>query len=162
MNQHRWIGWVVGTALVGSGLLAPPATAQTNQSDITGGNVWTNPVPTNQSDITGGNIFNNIAPLFDEDGALDPEILSEARRLSQALDAAAARCCDAAAPVGPRRFARGPGDPNAVCNSPDCPEFNRLVEETRVFLGDVNRSPRSTSQSDSEPDVVNVSIVEFD
>ncbi|HEY9796254.1 MAG TPA: hypothetical protein V6D30_11495 [Leptolyngbyaceae cyanobacterium] len=124
MYRRKWIGWLIGTSLVSSGLSTLPASA----------------VPPNQSDITGTNIWNNTAPIFENGGELSPEILNNARRLSQELEDASAGCCNASAPVEPRRFARRPGNPNEVCLSPDCQRLDSLVEETRVFLDDVNRS----------------------
>jgi len=117
MYRRKWIGWLIGTSLVSSGLSTLPASA----------------VPPNQSDITGTNIWNNTAPIFENGGELSPEILNNARRLSQELEDASAGCCNASAPVvEPRRFARSLG--------PDCQRLDSLVEETRVFLDDVNRS----------------------
>ncbi|MEQ8752837.1 MAG: hypothetical protein RID09_04860 [Coleofasciculus sp. G1-WW12-02] len=122
MKVRQWMGWTITTVLMGSGLIAMSANAQ----------------PPNQSDITGTNIWNNTAPIFDQDGKLDPAILENARRLDQALEEASERCCDAVAPVRPRRFAREPGNPNPACA--DCLELNRLVEETEIFLDEVNRT----------------------
>ena len=120
MYKQKWISFVL---LVGSGLLALPATAQvTNQSDITGTNVWTNPVP-----------------VFRNNGQLKQEILDNARQLDQRLGEASNRCCNAPAPTGPRRFARGQRDPNEVCINPDCQQLNGLMDQTKVFLGEVNR-----------------------
>lgn len=119
MNKNKWLMLL----LVGSGFVALPVTAQVpNQSDITGTNVWNNPVP-----------------IFRNNGQLKPEILDNARRLDQELGNTSNRCCNAPLPTGPRRFARGPRDPNEVCISPDCEQLNSLVGETKVFLGDVNR-----------------------
>lgn len=124
MDTKKWIAWVIGTSLVSSGLLTLPANAQ----------------PPNQSDITGTNIWNNTAPIFESEGKLKPEILNNARRLSQELDNASDSCCNAPPPVGPRRFARGPADPNEVCISPGCQQLNSVVSETKEFLNEVNRS----------------------
>jgi hypothetical protein len=123
MNSKKWIGLVIGTSLVSSGLLALPAKA----GDIT------------QSDNTGTNIWNNTAPIFQNDGRLSPEILDNARRLSEDLGKTTNLCCNAP-PPGPRRFARGPADPNEVCINPDCQKLSSVVEETKVFLNDVNRT----------------------
>lgn len=109
--------------LVSSGFMALPAVAQVpNQSDITGTNVWNNPVP-----------------LFRNDGQLKPEVLDNARSLDQQLGNASNRCCNAPAPASPRRFVRGQRDPNEVCISPDCQQLNSLMDQTKIFLGDVNR-----------------------
>ena len=121
MKVRQWINWTLTTLVMGSGLMATSANAQ----------------PPNQSDITGTNIWNNTAPIFDQDGTLDPAIVENARRLDQALEEASERCCNAVQPVSPRRFAREPGNPNPACA--DCLELNRLVEETERFLDEVNR-----------------------
>lgn len=118
------MSWLIGTSLVSSGLSILPAHA----------------VPPNQSDITGTNVWNNTAPIFENGSELSPEILNNARRLSQELEDASASCCNASAPVEPRRFARRPGNTNEACSSPDCQRLDNLVEETKVFLDDVNRS----------------------
>lgn len=123
MHKWKWMGWIIGTSLVSSGLIALPANA----------------MPPNQSDITGTNIWNNTAPIFENGGKLSPEILNNARRLAQELADASDRCRNATPPTGSRRFARGSGNPNQVCLSPDCQQLNSLVEQTRTFLSDVNR-----------------------
>jgi hypothetical protein len=124
MQTKKWLGLAIASSLVGSGLMALPASAQQAP---------------NQSDITGTNIWNNTAPIFRNDGKLSPEILGNADRLSEKLGDAGNRCCNAPPPTGPRRFARGSADPNEVCISPDCQQLNSVVEETKAFLGDVNR-----------------------
>ncbi len=124
MQKWTWMSWVIGTSLVGSGLIPLPAKA----------------IPPNQSDITGGNIWNNTAPIFQNGSQLSPEIINNARRLDRELTSVSERCLNAAAPTGPRRFARGSANPNEVCISPDCQNLNSLVEETKVFLSEVNRS----------------------
>ncbi|MEQ9372991.1 MAG: hypothetical protein RIG63_28815 [Coleofasciculus chthonoplastes F3-SA18-01] len=122
MKVKQRIVWTITTLVMGTGLIATSTNAQ----------------PPNQSDITGTNIWNNTAPIFDQDGELDPAILENARRLDQALEDAAEGCCDAVQPEAPRRFAREPGNPNPACA--DCLELNRLVEETEIFLDEVNRT----------------------
>jgi len=124
MERRKWISWVVGTSLVSSGWFTLPVGA----------------VPPNQSDITGTNIWNNTAPILENNGQLNPEMLNQAQRLSQELESAAARCCNAPPPPGLRRFALGPANPNQDCISPDCQQLNTVMEETKVFLDDVNRS----------------------
>lgn len=121
MLRTKWMAVVIGISLVGSGLLSIPANA----------------VPPNQSDITGTNIWNSVAPIFKMNGKLDPKILATARRLARELDEVSARCGNASAPMGPRRFARRPGK---VALSPDCQQLDRLVAETRTFLDEVKRS----------------------
>lgn len=121
MLKTKWMALVIGTSLLGSGLLSIPANA----------------VPPNQSDITGTNIWNSVAPIFKMNGKLSPEILSTARRLARELDEVSARCGNASAPMGPRRFARRP---SKLAKSPDCQQLDRLVAETRAFLDEVKRS----------------------
>jgi hypothetical protein len=121
MHRKKWLGLVIGTSLVGSVLNALPAKA----GDLT------------QSDIGGTNIWNGTAPIFENEGKLDSEIIDNARRLSRNLEDASTRCANAK-PTGPRRFARGPA-PNEVCISPECEQLNGLVQESRGFLTDVNR-----------------------
>lgn len=120
MYKQKCCGFLL---VFGSSLLAFPTVAQVpNQSDITGTNVWTNPVP-----------------VFRNNGQLKPEILDNARSLDQQLGEASNRCCNAPAPTGIRRFARGTRDPNEVCINPDCQQLNGLMDQTKVFLGEVNR-----------------------
>lgn len=123
MRKRQWLGLVIGSSVVSSGLLALPAAA----------------IPPNQSDITGNNIWNNNAPIFENGGKLDPEIRDRAQNLDRELGEAAERCENAAPPAGPRRIARGPRNPNEVCISPECQQLNGLVQETKDFLEDVNR-----------------------
>ena len=121
MHRKKWLTLMIGTSLVGSALNALPAKA----GDLT------------QSDITGTNIWNGTAPIFENEGKLDPNIIDTARRLSRDLDDASTGCANAK-PTGPRRFARGPA-PSEPCISPECERLNGLVQESRGFLTDVNR-----------------------
>lgn len=123
MHNRKWFGFVIGTSLAGSGLIALPASAQS----------------INQSDITGTNIWNGTPSIFGSESKLDSEILDRAQRLDRGLEEASERCDNAAAPVGPRRIARGPRNPNEICISPECEQLNSLVRESRAFLDDVNR-----------------------
>ncbi len=135
MNRIKWFGLVISTSLISSGLMAIPGNAQ----------------PPNQSDITGTNIWNNTAPIFDEGGELAPEILDQARRLDQALEEASDQCYNAReSTTTPRRFARNPGNSNQACTNPNCQELNRLVEETKVFLDDVNRTQAEQARASSD------------
>lgn len=130
MLRTKWMAAIICASLIGSGLSALPSTATPNQSDITGTNIW-----------------NSVAPIFRMDGRLDPKILSTARRLARELEEASARCGNASAPMGPRRFAR---QPSQVTACTDCERLDQLVEETRAFLAEVSRSQaqqRSASRS---------------
>lgn len=122
MRTNKWFTFVFSTVMIGSGLIALPAKADLTQSDITGTNIW-----------------NNTAPIFKNDGKINPEITNNARRLSQELDKASKSCCDASTPVGPRRFSRGPGNPNQDCVNSDCQQLSSVVQESNTFLNEVNR-----------------------
>ncbi|NEO32197.1 MAG: hypothetical protein F6K36_17540 [Symploca sp. SIO3C6] len=117
MSKRKWLGWIMGSSLIGSGLIAFPASAQPNLSDLTGGNVW-----------------NNTSPIFDGSGEISPEIISNARRLRQELAAASESCNLAAIPAGPRRFSRGVRLQKQICPSPECLQFSKLITETREFI----------------------------
>lgn len=119
MNKWKWLGLTIGGSLMGSVLMALPAGAQQNLSDI-----------------TGTNVYNNVVPLLDGDARLSEETISEARRLSQELDDKFP--CEVSA-VGPRRFARGPADPNEVCVASDCQDAEGVLREAKQFLADTNR-----------------------
>lgn len=121
MRATPWISLTLTTLVIGSGFISTSANAQ----------------PPNQSDITGTNIWNNTAPIFDQDGKLDPAILENARRLDQALEESTDACCNQVKPVEPRRFSRQPGSANPACG--DCLELNSLVQETEIFLDEVKQ-----------------------
>jgi hypothetical protein len=91
-----------------------------------------------QSDLQGTNIWNILIILIDRGGGIDPEIISTARRLADEIEDAYLACSCNNTPPDRRRFARGPGDPNTVCVSPDCERLNRLLEEARTFLNRVD------------------------
>lgn len=122
MVTKKWFGLLISTSLVSWGLLALPAKADLTQSDISGTNIW-----------------NNTAPIFKNEGKLNPEVVNNARRLSQELDKASKRCCDASTSNEPRRFARGPGNPNQECVNTDCQQLSSVVQESNTFLNEVNR-----------------------
>lgn len=118
-------------SLASGAMLMRPATAQQNQSDITG---------PNQSDITGPNVFDRTGPnVFDGNRRLDPEVIDRARQISQDLDDAYAACTAsrANATTGPRRFARGLA-PGGECNSPECQRLNTLIQQARSFLSSLD------------------------
>ncbi|HBB35313.1 MAG TPA: hypothetical protein DDZ80_11815 [Cyanobacteria bacterium UBA8803] len=127
MYRSKWLTLVIGTLLVSSGLIPSPASAG-------------NPAAGNQSDITGTNVWNNTAPIFDNDGQLNEDIRNNARRLAQELDEAAEGCCNAPPSTSARRFARNPGVSNQACASPGCVKLNEVMQETEIFLDEVNRS----------------------
>ncbi|HBE20270.1 MAG TPA: hypothetical protein DEG17_07935 [Cyanobacteria bacterium UBA11149] len=117
MNNKKWLNWAIGLSVVGSSAIAFPGNA----------------IPPNQSDITGTNIWNNTAPIFDESGEIDPEILAKARSLDRALENASASCNQSLANQ-PRRFARQPGSVNVSCQ-----ELKNLIQESQAFLEEVNQ-----------------------
>ncbi len=105
--------------------------------------------PPNQSDITGTNVFNSVAPdFFDEYGdRLDPATIAEAERLSTQLSRAYTACLESAevARTLPRRFARGSSRPTN-CSSPQCRQFESLLQETRQFLAGIEASTTDLDQ----------------
>lgn len=117
MNSQKWLSWAIGLSVVGTGAIANPANA----------------LPPNQADLTGTNIWNNTAPIFDESGEIDPEILAKARSLDRGLEDAAASCSQSLANQ-PRRFARQPGSVNVSCQ-----ELKNLIQESQAFLEEVNQ-----------------------
>ena len=119
MNKWKLLSWTIGTSLLGTALMALPAKAQQNLSDI-----------------TGTNFYNNVVPMLDPDARLSQETITEARRLSQELDDKFPCVVSA---VGPRRFARGPADPDEVCVASDCQDAEGVLREAKQFLADTNR-----------------------
>ncbi|MGL5197114.1 MAG: hypothetical protein ACRC8Y_26290 [Chroococcales cyanobacterium] len=93
-------------------------------------------VPPQQSDNTGTNTWNNTAPIFDIDSQLDPQTLIQAQDLYQALQEAYSACVASVERADnlPRRFSRRPRDNSDICISPECSQYNRLMEEMRLFL----------------------------
>lgn len=125
MKHSRF--WSIGLSLMGGAAWVAPAIA----------------IPTNQSDITGTNIWNSTAPIFDSPSGLDTATINRARELSEALERAAAECDRSVAAVAdlPRRFARGtPPETPQVCISRECETLNSLTEETRIFLSTIQDS----------------------
>lgn len=119
MLRLKSLGFAIGISLVTAAMAVTPAAAQTAGQ---------------QSDLQGTNIWNSLIILIERGGGIDPEILSNARRLADEIEDAYLACSCGGTPPARRRFARGPGDPNAVCVSPDCARLNQLLEEARIFL----------------------------
>ena len=92
--------------------------------------------PPQQSDSTGTNSWNNTAPIFEIESQLDPQTLIQAQDLYQALQEAYSACVASVERADnlPRRFSRRPRDNSDICISPECSQYNRLMEETRLFL----------------------------
>ncbi len=104
-----------------SGFFTLRANAQDNQSDITGTNVFSNPViQDNQSDITGTNVFNDVTPGFFEANRLSKETTGQAEQLAQKLTEAKRLC------------------PNINSDTTECLDFRKLLGESKTFLGNVN------------------------
>lgn len=132
MRALKFMLWTTSCALISGIVFAPPSMAQSNQSDI-----------------TGTNVFESYAPDFFELEGLDPELAARAEELSQELEEANQACIDSRATVTnqPRRFARGPGHSNAVCISPECLRLNQLTEEARAFLAQVEAQIEAVNQA---------------
>jgi hypothetical protein len=93
-----------------------------------------------QSDVTGTNTWNSTTPIFEIESQLDPETLAKARELSQALNDAYSACVGSVESAAnlPRRFSRNPENRARVCISSECATYNRLLEETRTFLSQID------------------------
>lgn len=124
MQTIKSIGWVVGLSVVAGGLFAAPTRAESSFSDITGTNIW-----------------NNTAPVFETEGRIDPDLLSNITRVNQESETAF-RACEAAiaqieqtAPTGGRRFARRPSDQTAAV-----PAACRQLEALRAEADNLRRS----------------------
>jgi hypothetical protein len=145
MKKNILFNLIAGTAVVVSGFISIPAYAQNNQSDITGNNVFNNPVPVNnqsdvtgnnvlnnpvpannQSDVTGNNVFNNPVPSFTRNG-ISQETVAQAEQLSRLLRDAS-RSCSA-----------GEG----------CVEFNNLLQQSNTFLSNLNQQVEAVGNSQS-------------
>ena len=132
MRAVKFMLWITSTALMSVTVLASPSMAQSNQSDI-----------------TGTNVFESYAPDFFELEELDPELAARAEELSQELEEANQACIDSRVAVTnqPRRFARGPRHSNADCISPECLRLNQLTEEARAFLAQVEAQIEEVNQA---------------
>ena len=102
-------------------------------------------VPPQQSDSTGTNTWNSTTPIFEIESQLDPETLAKARELSQALNDAYSACVGSVETAAnlPRRFSRNPENRDSaradrVCISSECATYNRLLEETKIFLSQID------------------------
>ena len=145
MKKNIFFNLIAGTFIAASGLISIPAHAQNNQSDVTGNNVFNNPVPVNnqsdvtgnnvfnnpvpvnnQSDVSGNNVFNNSVPVFTRNG-ISQETTAQAEELSQNLRDAY-RSCSA-----------GEG----------CVEFNNLLQQSNTFLSNLNQQVEAVGNSQS-------------
>lgn len=116
--------WIIGISLIGGAIITTPASAQ---------------IP-NQSDITGTNIWNSTVPRLGSGSRLDPEIIKTAQRISKDIDDAYTACAASAQAAAklPRRFALNPDTLKEVCNSPECQNLTRLVEEAKTFVNSLD------------------------
>lgn len=145
MKKNILFNFIAGATVAVSGLISIPAYAQNNQSDVTGNNVFNNPVPVNnqsdvtgnnvfnnpvpvnnQSDVSGNNVFNNSVPVFTRNG-ISQETVVQAEELSQQLRDAY-RSCNA-----------GEG----------CVEFNNLLQQSNTFLSNLNQQVEAVGNSQS-------------
>ena len=79
MQKNTLFNLIASATVAVSGLISIPAHAQNNQSDVTGNNVFNNPVPqTNQSDVAGNTI--------------NQATVAQAEQLSQRLSGAYRSC----------------------------------------------------------------------
>ena len=111
MEKNILLNLIAGATVAVSGLISIPAHAQNNQSDVTGNNVFSNPVPVNnesdvtgnnvfnnpvpvnnQSDVSGNNVFNNSIPGSFEGNTVSEETVAQAEELSQRLRDASRSC----------------------------------------------------------------------
>ena len=145
MKKNILFNLIAGSFVAASGLISIPAHAQNNQSDVTGNNVFNNPVPVNnQSDVTGNNVFNNPVPVNNQSdvsgnnvfnnpvasftrNGISQETVAQAEELSQKL-ADAYRSCSA-----------GEG----------CVEFNNLLQQSNTFLSNLNQQVEAVGNSQS-------------
>ena len=130
------VGVVIALNSAGGAIADNPPT----QSDVTGPNVGDYNTPSVFGDIeeplSNLNGLNTLQAIIGN----ETDVTAIARDISQALDDAYAQCLNSAnAADTPRRFARGAGDPTAICISPACTRLNRLVEETQIFLTNQNQ-----------------------
>ena len=126
MKKNILLNLIAGATFAMSGLISIPAHAQNNQSDVTGNNVFNNPVPVNnQSDVTGNNVFNNNIPGSFEGNTISQETVAQAEELSRLLRDAS-RSCNA-----------GEG----------CGEFNNLLQESNTFLSNLNQQVEAVGSS---------------
>lgn len=132
MRAVKFMLWATNTVLISGIVVASPGMAQSNQSDI-----------------TGTNVFESYAPDFFELEGLDPELAARAEELSQELDEANQACIDSRAAVAnqPRRFARGAQHSNALCISSECVQLNQLIEEARAFIAQVEAQIEDVNQA---------------
>ncbi|MBE9212008.1 hypothetical protein IQ247_04650 [Plectonema cf. radiosum LEGE 06105] len=126
MQKNISLNLIAGATVAVIGLISIPAHAQNNQSDVTGNNVFNNPVPVNnQSDVSGNNVFNHNLPNSFEGNTVSKETAEQAEQLSQKLR-----------------------DAYRNCNAGEgCVEFNNLLQESNTFLSNINQQVEAVGNS---------------
>ena len=128
MKKNILLNLIAGATVAVGGLISIPAYAQNNQSDVTGNNVFNNPVPVNnQSDVTGNNVFNNSIPGSFEGNTVSRETVAQAEELSRLLRDASRSC----------RAGEG------------CVDFNNLLQQSNTFLSNLNQQVEAVGNSQS-------------
>lgn len=119
-------------AWVGGMMLATPATAQLNQSDVTGTNVFESPA----------------LDFFDIEG-IDPALANRAAELSQEIRDANQSCLDARAAIanGPRRFALNPPESPNANTIPACQQLRQLMDEARSLIAEAQTQIDTINQA---------------
>ncbi len=126
MRGIKLTNLAVSVAVISSTILSIPVHAQiNNQSDNTGTNVWSNPIP-----------------RLDPGKGIDPQIINAANQLSQELDKTYAdyAAAEAEAAQNPRRFARGTNDSSLPCVNPYAAKLNSLQEQAKTLLNRLDRN----------------------
>ncbi len=136
MHTSKLIGLIVGTSLAFSGFFADSASAQSNNSNITGTNVF------------------DGAPIFTEFGGLNPQTIEKGEQLAEQLKNALvdSNNCEQNKPsCNVRGFLLGNKPHNARNNSSHSPEkyqqLNTLFGESQTFLEEVKQEVEATKAS---------------
>lgn len=123
MTMKLYTKWALGCSAIAAAICLVNARTVFSQSDVTGTNTW-----------------NSTTPIFEIESQLDPETLAQAQELSQALNDSYATCVASVENVSnlPRRFSRRSENSDRICISADCAKYNRLLEETKTFLSQID------------------------
>ena len=144
MKKNILLNLVAGVSVVMSGLISIPAHAQNNQSDVTGNNVFNNPVPVNnQSDVTGNNVFNNPVPVNNQSDVTGNNVFNnnlpgsfEGNKVSKETAALA------------EQLSQQLRDASRSCNAGEgCGEFNDLLQQSNTFLSILNQQVEAVGNS---------------
>ncbi len=129
MYRQRLVRWIVSLLLFG-GAMAPTSAQGQRSPDM---------IPPVTPDIS--TPVTPVSPSFRSapgtTGSTSPSGIASGllQQIAEAEDLCAKSIAEAS--NDPRRFARGPGDPDVVCASPECARLNSLFEEANTFLQDV-------------------------